>query len=389
MISNLNWADPRLYAAAIADEDNMCFLYSGTDAGNKSYLAWGLAQEITSFAELEKLESDKKYFGYFGYGWRNELEDLPRDKPSHIAFPDIYFASYQNLIEFDHANQFATQIYGKAPAPLASYEPKPIDSAEIKSNMSDAEYLQKVGRIIEHIKAGDIYQANLTRKYFGEFASAPNAYQLFHKLTETNPAAYSAYLKIADKAIISASPEKFLTAQNGSITTSPIKGTMPTHRTAEDLQNSEKDRAENLMIVDLMRNDLSKTCDNVEVTELFKVISHKNYHHLHSTVEAKMQSSLCAVIKGCFPPGSMTGTPKIEAMKLCSELEGIERGVYSGALGWLQGQDCDLSVVIRTLLIDGKKFEFQSGGAIVADSVAQNELNELETKISAIRKLLS
>ena len=252
--------------------------------------------------------------------------------------------------------------------------------------MTDEEYKQKVAVIIEKIRAGELYQANLTRKFYGEIKADP--FELFCKLTEISPAPYSAYIKFGDTHIISASPEKFLSIENGVAETCPIKGTLSSSSPAALLALSEKDRAENLMIVDLMRNDLAKTCTNVRVPKLFEITSYKAYHHMSSTILGDTTASPLEVALGCFPPGSMTGAPKISAMKLCSELEGIERGVYSGALGWISGDACDLSVVIRTLIIQGNKFEFQVGGGIVADSTPEKELEEIYVKAGPILKAL-
>lgn len=374
MTSKTSWADPRLIAAELTDEENLVFLYSGTDAGKKSFIASKLKQEFNS---LDGLKPSLPLFGFLNYEVKNQLEDFSQDEDSYIQLPEIWFGDFENVQTIDYKE--SKQSFAANKVKVKSFE----------SNMSDEEYLAKAAHIIECINAGDLYQANLTRKFYGEFESTPNPFEIFCQLSEISPAPYSAYVKIGGKHIISASPEKFLSIEDGIVTTSPIKGTMPLTNTAEDLANSEKDKAENLMIVDLMRNDLSKTCDNVKVDELFKIVTHKKYHHMHSTITAEVKTNPLDVTLGCFPPGSMTGAPKIKAMQLCSELEGINRGIYSGALGWISEDSCDLSVVIRTIIIEGNKFEFQAGGAIVADSTPEKELAEINTKIAAIREVLN
>lgn len=390
MTSKTSWVSPLLFAAALRNEDEVSFLFFGTSAGKKSVLAWSLESEVNVLDKLEnKLNDGEKWFGYFGYGLKNQLEDLPKDSPAHINFPELRFCTYKNILEFDHELETIEIIKGEATEPLESFESNISKTSATNSNMSDDEYMKNVEGILERIKAGDLYQANLTRKFFGEFDSEPCTFSLFYQLTQTNPAEYSAFIKSGEKAIISSSPEQFLSVEDGIVETKPIKGTLSSALPAEQLENSEKDKAENLMIVDLMRNDLSRSCSKVEVTELFKVLTHKNYHHMHSTIRGKMNSNLVDLTKSCFPPGSMTGAPKIEAMKLCSKLEKQSRGVYSGALGWIEGNNADFSVVIRTLLVDGKKFEYQAGGGIVADSKPQKELEEMYLKVDSIKKLIS
>lgn len=187
----------------------------------------------------------------------------------------------------------------------------------------------------------------------------------------------------------------------GNITTRPIKGTAP--RGADEksdtelrrkLSESEKDRAENLMIVDLMRNDLARSCvtGSIKTESLFDITTHATIHHLSSTVSGKKSENYSTIeaVKSAFPPGSMTGAPKIHAMNLCSHLEQQARGVYSGAIGWFGGDgSCELSVVIRTLIIKDKKFEFQVGGGIVADSTPEKELDELINKAKGIMLALN
>ena len=398
MTAKLNWADPRSYAAALANEKDLVLLYSGMAPGRYSLLAWDCEEKTESLKEFaQKLTSNKHkftncWFGFLGYGLRDKFEKLERSRNSYITLPDLFMMKFRNILIFNHLSQTITSSCDSIAGSLRK-DPvvKPQDDvvSEIKSNMTDTEYLAKVKTILEKIRAGELYQCNLTRKFYGEFTEIPNALSLFKKLSDISPAPYSAYIKFGDKAIISASPEKFLTVENGIATTTPIKGTLSSSRPVSELANSEKDKAENLMIVDLMRNDLSRECDDVKVDKLFEITSYAKYHHISSTISGKLRTSALAVTESCFPPGSMTGAPKIQAIKLANKLEKIERGVYSGAIGYFGGDgSCDLSVVIRTLIIDGNKFEFQVGSGIVADSVPEKELEEIYVKASAIFEIL-
>lgn len=388
------WADPRQFAASLKDETHLAFFYSGMQPGRYSLLAWGLEEKVDSFEKLQSaLSSDKpKYenawFGYLGYGLRRLFENYSTDAASHITLPDLLMMRFKNIMVFDHVTKTITPSSLPA-AGLIRGSFEGCWGAKIKSNMTDAEYLAKAKIVIDKIRNGEIYQANLTRKFFGEFDNTPDSFALFHKLTEVSPAPYSAYLKFGEHVIISASPEKFLTVENGKATTIPIKGTLTSKLPASQLEDSEKNRAENLMIVDLMRNDLARACGNVKVEKLFEVTSYAKYHHMSSTITGDVKTNALDVVKSCFPPGSMTGAPKIAAVWLCSELEQQERGVYSGAIGYFGGDgSCDLSVVIRTLIIEGNKFEFQVGGGIVADSTPENELEEIYVKASGIMEVL-
>ena len=353
------------------------FLYSGREAaagcGLRHILAYGLDKVCNSAASIS--QENGRLYGYFGYNYRHQLENYPQDAKTFIATPDVQFMKLQHQ----------EVLEGKLELPNHSSIAK---VRQFESNMTDVQYLAKVADIIEKIKAGELYQANLTRKFFGEFETAPNSLDIFCALAKLSPAPYSAYIKMGDVHIISASPEKFLTMQNGLVTTIPIKGTLSAKKPASELAASQKDRAENLMIVDLMRNDLAKICKNVRVEKLFEVTSYPQYHHMSSTIVGETDKAALEVINACFPAGSMTGAPKIAAVNLCTKLENWERGIYSGALGWIEPNACDLSVVIRTIIIKDNKFEFQVGGGIVADSVPEKELQEIYVKSAAICQVL-
>jgi para-aminobenzoate synthetase component I len=428
-MQQIKWVEPLDLAYQISTstyQENWVFLYSGLNEqikNSKSYLCLYPQEEIISdgFSELEK-DLNNKYFGYLAYDLKNQLEDLKDGEKSFLDLPNLWMINFGLVLEFDHDRRQITQhsqnklFVIPAQAGIQNQDEKldyrlrrndkegENDKTNIKtltSNFTKSEYLKKVKTIQTHIENGDIYQANLTRKFFGEFQKKPqNAFEIFLKLNQESPANYSAFLKLGDNFIISSSPELFLKIDDsGKVLSSPIKGTAPRFEDSKldeesknNLQNSPKEQAENLMIVDLVRNDLSKHClsGSVKVENLFKASSYKTLHHLSSDISGvkKPTSSNLDIIKSCFPAGSMTGTPKIKAMEICNDLEKQNRGVYSGAIGFISEQDCELSVVIRTLIIKENKFEFQVGGAITFDSEPLMEWQETINKAKGIARTL-
>jgi len=413
----IDWRDPLKMASSVSDaEQNWAFLYSAHNegyTGKFSFLALRKDREITDdcFEELDKsLTSaaglfDNAWFGYLGYGLKNTLENLPKDSKPSIDMPDLWMVKYRLILCFDHENKkivaYASEDGDFKYIPDETLnKPTDINVLELHSNMTKESYLEKVAIIKEAIIGGDLYQANLTRKFYGKI-SFSNPFDIFAKLCEISPSSYSTYMKLGDYHILSSSPERFLNiSKDGHVDTRPIKGSArrfsdktKDEESKQALSLSDKDKAENLMIVDLSRNDLSRSCDHgsIAVDNLFEIASYPTIHHMVSTVTGQKRKTSCSldVVKGCFPPGSMTGTPKIKAMELCSSLEELKRGVYSGAIGWFGGDgSADLSVVIRTIVIKGDQFEFQVGGAIVADSDPIKEWEETITKAKAVSKSL-
>lgn len=406
----LPWHDPMAFAARYAAADHLVFLHSTLhepSRPSKSILAVGLEETVMdNWASLEPKLSynaapwENAWFGYLGYELKNHLESFSELPQAPVPFPALWMGRFATVFLFDHRAQTLTR-YGPEPefSPVSDASVSAI--REIHSNFTRQEYLQKVERTLEMIRAGEFYQANITRKFFGSFTETPEPFAIFQQLCERSPAAYSAFVKIGEKAIISSSPECFLTIDaSGAVESRPIKGTAPRGATeAEDtaieetLRRNPKDRAENLMIVDLMRNDFSRCCvpGSIQVNDLHAIHRFATLHHMISTVQGTKRPDVSTldVVRGCFPPGSMTGTPKIHAMQWCDQTEQVQRGVYSGAIGWFGGDgSCDLSVVIRTLLVDGECFEFQVGGGIVADSTAETEWRETLTKARAIAQTL-
>jgi para-aminobenzoate synthetase component 1 len=269
----------------------------------------------------------------------------------------------------------------------------------VASNFTHRDYVRAVARAKEYIAAGDIYQVNLSQRLHAPLASTP--FDLYRRLASTNPAPFAAYFETPDAAVVSCSPERFLQVRSGLVETRPIKGTRPRgstptedRRMAAELLASEKDRAENVMIVDLERNDLGRVCEfgSVHVPELFALESYATVHHLVSTVRGRLRPGTTALdcLRSSFPGGSITGAPKVRSMEIIEDLEPTRRGVYTGAIGYLCfSGDMDVNIVIRTLVVKDGIAYFQVGGGIVADSDPEGEYQETIDKGQALARALA
>jgi para-aminobenzoate synthetase component I len=352
--------------------------------------------------------------GYLGYDLIREVESLPDVALRDPDWPCLHLLWCDHVLAFDHAKAqwyFCTiawpefeqaereQVWQQTLA--AAQEgltptPQTYQATPLQSRTGDKQWMSDVRHVLEWIAAGDIFQANLTHRLEGLFEGDP--FSLYRRLTQLNPAPFSAYLQDPDFAIASVSPERFLKLHQGRISARPIKGTRPRGETSEqdahwqaELQNSLKDRAENLMIVDLMRNDLGRVAvpGSVNVPSLFQLEAHPSVWQMVSTVEAQLQPECNAadLLKACWPPGSMTGAPKIRAMEIIEALEPTRRGPYAGAMGYIDvSGNMDLSVIIRTALIYDKKIMLQVGAGIVSDSQALLELDETYVKARLIQQ---
>lgn len=417
---NLPWQDPLKFAQKISQnhpKQSWVFLYSALHnqvKNSHSYIAVFLQEKIIcdNFTQAEKIlkSSDQKWFGYLSYELGNQFEKLPKTTESFINLPKIWLINFAVILEFNHDKKILTANFSdkKKLEEILCYKntpaSKPVKSiiSSFDSNFTNDSYLAAIENIRQKIAAGDFYQTNLTRKFFGKFTTKINhqkAFQLFSDLTKLSPANYSAFLKLDENYIISSSPELFLAAKNRKILSRPIKGTAPRNPNSKQdqknkiiLKNSVKERAENLMIVDLVRNDLSRICKagSVVVKKLFAITSYQNIHHMSSEIHGKIAEDFSAIdgLKACFPAGSMTGAPKIKAMEISAQKEVMNRGVYSGAVGFFSRDEINSAVVIRTLILHDKKFEFQVGGAITFDSDPQSELEEIFNKARGILQLL-
>ena len=256
------------------------------------------------------------------------------------------------------------------------------------------EYLRRIRRALDYIAAGDIYQVNLSHRIECPFEAEP--VDLFRRLAELNPAPFAAYVDAGPFKVISASPERFVALVGDRAWSSPIKGTRPRgatpaddRRLARDLLESPKDRAENVMIADLVRNDLGRVSrpGSVRVASLCALESFATVHHLVSTIEGRLEAGRGRIdlLRALFPGGSMTGAPKVRAMEVIDELEGEERGLYSGSVGYLSFDGTmDFNIVIRTLVLAGGRAHLRAGGAIVADSEPAQEFRETLDKARAL-----
>jgi para-aminobenzoate synthetase component I len=275
---------------------------------------------------------------------------------------------------------------------------KPASPPTIASNFTREEYLRAVARALEHIAAGDIYQVNLAQRF--RVDPTPPLPALYRSLRAIAPAPFLAYLSLPGGGIASSSPERFFRIEGERIETWPIKGTRPRGATPEldaelagALRRSEKDRAENVMIVDLERNDLGRICEigSVDVPALCEISSHSNVHHLVSRVEGRLREAVgpVDVLRALFPGGSITGAPKIRAVEIIDSLEPVRRGIYTGAIGyWDVAGDCDWNIAIRTVVASGGAVTFHAGGGIVADSTPEGEYEETLVKASGMMRAL-
>jgi len=271
-------------------------------------------------------------------------------------------------------------------------------TSNMKSNFTKEDYCKAVERVREYIAAGDIYQANLSQRFSAGFEG--NAWSLYKKLRAVNPAPFAAFLNFPEVKILSDSPERFLKITGRNVETRPMKGTRPRgksktedRRLKTELKNSVKDRAENLMIVDLERNDLGKVCEygSVKVSELEIVETYPTVFQMVSNVSGRLKKNVSQIdcLKACFPGGSITGAPKVRAMEIIDELEPTRRNIYTGAIGYLGfNGDMDLNIAIRTIIIKDKKAFFQVGGGVVIDSKPELEYQETLDKAKALMKAL-
>ncbi len=408
------WFDPCLFANYLfnGEEQYISFLYSGEKysySGKYSYLAWGKQEEIIDdIDQLEKnISINKKFaeniwFGYFSYEFGLDYFDYQFTKRKSKAdfAKKLYFFKAKNLLIFNH--QKKTIDYYKngekknfvLPDNLPEIKIEIPKKIKISSNISEQEYFDKVQDIQEEIKAGKFYQVNLTRKFFAENLEIKNPFAIFYNLHKHSPSPYSACFKLKKNYIISSSPERFVALdKKGKINARPIKGTINKEAGEDFLRNSKKDQAENLMIVDLMRNDLSIASEKVQIDKLFEIELFSNVYHLSSSINAKLKQgkNIIDLMKQIMPPASMTGAPKFEVLKKISQLENSRRGIYSGVVGYLAGDgSCDFSVVIRTILIENcKRLEFQIGGGIIYDSDAKKEAEEILFKAKGIIEALN
>lgn len=344
--------------------------------------------------------------GYFSYDLARRLEDLPNLAEDAEAIPEMMVGIYDWAVIVDHETKQTFLIcYDDArienyevqsPRSPSKEEDKFSVTSEINANFSQDGYAHAFQKIKRYLKEGDCYQVNLTQRFSATCEG--DTWQAYQALREINAAPFSAYLNLPDVKILSSSPERFLKLTGRYVETKPIKGTRPRRIDAlenaaqiTDLKTSPKDRAENVMIVDLLRNDISKVCQKVRVPKLFEIESYSTVHHLVSTVTGELNANQHALdlLKHCFPGGSITGAPKIRAMQVIEELEPNRRGVYCGAMGYIDfNGNMDTNIAIRTLVQSHDTIRFWAGGGIVNDSKVEDEYQESFDKAAAMFQVL-
>lgn len=367
-----------------------------------------LEEQLTACGLHAEISPDLPFLGgalgLFGYDLGRRVEDLPQIAIRDIELPDMAVGIYDWALIADHHLQRLTLIcHGDISARLHWLdEHQKIRSASApfrlnapwQANMSREEYGQKFRQIQEYIRDGDCYQINLAQRFSTDYSG--DEWQAFLRLNQANRAPFSAFLRLPQNTVLSLSPERFIWLKENQIQTRPIKGTLPRcedptedARQAERLAGSEKDRAENLMIVDLLRNDIGRVAvpGSVRVPELFVVEPFPAVHHLVSTITAQLPQDChpAALLRACFPGGSITGAPKVRAMEIIEELEPHRRNGYCGSIAYISCcGTMDSNITIRTLLTSQGKIHCWAGGGIVADSKEQAEYQETFDKIARI-----
>ena len=389
------------------DSNNFKDPYSKFD----SLIAIGAKDSITAnagdaFHQLEKFRDKHPGWmtGFLGYDLKNETEKLSSTHDDHLGFPDLYFFVPQYLIILNNDD---IEIMADDPAQVFQWiDQQNIDeldetSVNIQSRFTKTAYINTVNKVKEHINRGDIYVTNFCQEFFAEDARI-DPLAVFLALNKISPNPFAAFFKWNNNYILCATPERFLAKRSNKLISQPIKGTAKRGETVlgdelikQQLREHTKELQENVMVVDLVRNDLTRSAKpgTVKTEELFGIYSFKHVHQMISTVVCELDEKVTAVqaIKNTFPMGSMTGAPKVSAMTLMEQYERSSRGVYSGAIGYFAPDgDFDFNVVIRTLLYNSERkyLSFHAGSAITYHADAEQEYDECLLKAQAIMEVL-
>lgn len=397
------------------DSNNYPLQYSNYDA----VLAIGLYSNLqckypNAFDKLKNYRNNINdyIFGYLTYDLKNDIEKLTSQNFDGLHFPDLYFFQPKklfflknNILEIKYLTQVKDDIESDLSLIKTIDLNKSIKEVEhnvkIKKQISKKQYLKQLNTILKHINRGNIYEVNFCQEFYSENATI-NSLEVYNHLNSISNAPFASFLKLEDKFIISASPERFVKKQGNKIISQPIKGTakrltdkISDQQLAIDLANDQKERSENIMIVDLVRNDLSKTAikGSVKVEELCKVYTFDQVHQMISTISSTTEhiTDPVDIIKSLFPMGSMTGAPKLSAMQIIEKFETTKRSVYSGAIGYFTPEaDFDFNVVIRSIFYNktNKYLSYSVGGAITAKSDPEKEYEECLVKAIAMKKAL-
>ncbi len=362
---------------------------------------------------VQKIPSNKSHLpftggalGYFSYDLGRTLEVLPQTAHNDLDIPQMCIGIYQKVIIVDHlqkktwyndcTEETFEDLMDSVPL-LAANTPFKL-AAPFKSNMTKAHYHKAFNAVKQHILAGDCYQINLSQRFSAKYTGS--AWHAYQTLRDANPSPFSAFLNFPEHCVLSFSPERFIQNNHGQLLTQPIKGTSPRRTdpgqdkaSYQKLTQSSKDKAENLMIVDLLRNDFGKVCEygSIHVPELFRIESFKNVHHMISDVIGNLAGNYdnLDVLKACFPGGSITGAPKIRAQQIIESLEPQRRQIYCGSIGYLDNHVMDTNICIRTLYTYKHSIYCSAGGAIVADSTIESEYQECFDKVNVFLQTLS
>ncbi|MGR0277562.1 aminodeoxychorismate synthase component I [Marinomonas dokdonensis] len=373
-----------------------------------------LCQQHWALSAPKELPFCGGLLGYYGYESGHYVEQLPDTVIHDISLDTLSMGLYGWAVITDHKSKTTQLVVSplsdeediakvKQRLAQADNHSKPSQefrlTAPFQSNMTEEDYAKKFKQVQDYIHAGDCYQVNLAQRFSSQYQG--DTFRAYQALRKVCPTPFSAYLELdAGQSILSHSPERFLLCDSGRIESKPIKGTIGRGKTLEEdqhnaqsLMNSAKDRAENLMIVDLLRNDLGRTCEtgSIKVPALFALESYANVHHLVSTVEGRIDSPEKALqtFQQSFPGGSITGAPKIRSMEIIDELEPHQRSVYCGSVVYFSANgQMDSSITIRTLVADRGKLHCWAGGGLVADSTCENEYQETFTKVGKLTHTL-
>ncbi|MCD4834066.1 MAG: anthranilate synthase component I family protein [Bacteroidales bacterium] len=373
-----------------------------------------ISNDSAGFKDLIKLKAETKdwLFGFLTYDLKNKLENLESKNIDELNFPAIHFFSPEivilskdsTVLFLYYENQYSEKEIYSIIQKIESVDLTDIDhktpSVQLKQRLNKDEYIETVQKLKNHIQRGDIYEINFCQEFYGKTAIDPvNTYV---RLKNISPTPFSCYYKLENNYLLSASPERFIKKMKNKIISQPIKGTIKRGLNEKEdsylkkkLFNDPKEKAENIMIVDLVRNDLSRTAKkgSVKVEELYGIYSFSQVHQMISTVVAEVENDtdIIEIIKNAFPMGSMTGAPKIRAMQLIEQYERSKRGLYSGSVGFITpDNDFDFNVVIRSILYNETKnyVSFTVGGAITSLADPEKEYEECMVKAEAMMKVL-
>lgn len=360
-----------------------------------------------SFAELRQFQKNEKTWllGYLSYDLKNDIEELSSENHDGLFFPQLQFFEPKNIAQIKGNELIITAdqpdvLYSKIIDCVPFYEK--TEPIKVIQRTTEAQYLDRINTLLRHIKRGDIFEINYCHEFYNDQVKT-NPTALFQQLNTTSATPFASFVKMDDCFALCASPERFLSKHNNTITSEPIKGTQKRGATLQEdeevkrnLAGNKKEQSENVMIVDLVRNDLSRiaTRGSVTVKELFGIYTFPQVHQMISTITCEVPSTTNPVdiVQNCFPMGSMTGAPKVKAMELIEQYEDMKRGLYSGSIGYFTPNgDFDFNVVIRSILYNAtaQYLSFCVGGAITSKSNPADEFTETLLKAKAIFKVLN